>query len=390
MAKKHYAYINKDMLIWARSETPFVSTSAVEAKQKSIKAEKLDLWERGEELPSINEAKKLATLYKVPLACFYLSSPPEKAPKNYVDRRTYGDTVYCEASYELWKEIGRITQNRKIMIDFTDGKTNYKKIPSFDSSASVMDIAETMREFFGLKPPYRTKRYYRGNAFSFFRNILESKGIIVAQITDVSLNEMKGLSIYYDVYPIIAVNNKDYERAKVFSLFHELAHIIRRSSSLCMIDFDDRNDEEEKICDSIAAEILMPVNSFIVEVEKIRDEYHCWSTPCLQAVGDRFAVSSASVVRRLYELNIISYSEYQTIYKKLSEEFEGKRLALEKTYKKDTIIKWDIRYLSKEGYLFPRIVVSAYHRGDLSYGELCHALNLKSKYIDSIERAVML
>ena len=253
-----------------------------------------------------------------------------------------------------------------------------------------MDIAETMRKFLGLKPPYRTKSFYRGNAFNYFRNIIESKGIIVAQITDVSLDEMKGLSIYYDVYPIIAVNNKDYERAKVFSLFHELAHIIRRSSSLCMIDFDDRNDEEEKICDSIAAEILMPVTSFYAEAEKIRDEFNCWSTPCLQAIGDRFAVSSASVVRRLFELNIISYSEYQIIYKKLSEEFEAKKQALEMAGKKDKIIKWHIRYLSKEGYLFPRIVVSAYHRGDLSYGELCRALNSKSKHIDSIERAVML
>lgn len=390
MAKKHYAYINKDMLIWARGETPFVSTSDVEARQKSIKAEKLDLWERGEELPSINEVKKLAALYKVPLACFYLSEPPEKAPKKYVDRRTYGNTVYCETSYELWKEIERITQNRKIMLDFTDGKTSNEKIPSFDSSVSVIDIADTMRNYLGLKPPYRTKSYYKGNAFNFYRNIIESKGIIVAQITDVSLDEMKGLSIYYDVYPIIAVNNKDYERAKVFSLFHELAHIIRRSSSLCMIDFDDRNDEEEKMCDRIAAEILMPVTAFKAEVEKIRNEYHCWSTPCLQAIGDRFAVSSASVVRRLFELNIISYLEYQNIYKKLSEEFEAKKLALEMADNKELIIKWHVRYLSKEGYLFPRIVVSAYHRGDLSYGELCRTLNLKSKYIDSIERAVML
>lgn len=390
MAKKQFAYINKDMLIWARGETPFTSTSDVEARQKSIKAEKLDQWERGEELPSISEAKKLAALYKVPLACFYLSAPPEKAIKNYVDRRTYSGAVYRETSYELWKEIGRITQNRKIMLDITDGITNNEKIPSFDAGAPVMDIAETMRKFLGLKPPYRTKSFYRGNAFNYFRNIIESKGIIVAQITDVSLDEMKGLSIYYDVYPIIAVNNKDYERAKVFSLFHELAHIIRRSSSLCMIDFDDRNDEEEKICDSIAAEILMPVTSFYAEAEKIRDEFNCWSTPCLQAIGDRFAVSSASVVRRLFELNIISYSEYQIIYKKLSEEFEAKKQALEMAGKKDKIIKWHIRYLSKEGYLFPRIVVSAYHRGDLSYGELCRALNSKSKHIDSIERAVML
>lgn len=70
MAKKNYAYINKDMLIWARGETPFATTSDVEAQQKGIKAEKLELWERGEELPSITEAKKLAS--------FFLSAPPER------------------------------------------------------------------------------------------------------------------------------------------------------------------------------------------------------------------------------------------------------------------------------------------------------------------------
>ena len=390
MAKKNFAYINKDMLIWARGETPFATTADVEAQQKGIKAEKLALWENGEELPSITEAKKLASLYKVPFAAFFLSAPPEKAPKNYADRRTYGGTVYRETSYGLWKEIERITQNRKIMLDYSDGETEYEEIPAFDGNASVKDIARTIREFLGIKPPYRTKSLYKANAFSYFRGILEAKGIIVAQITEVSLAEMKGLSMYYDKYPIIAVNNKDYERAKVFSLFHELAHIIRRSSSLCMIDFDERNDDEEKLCDKIAAEILMPDASFKSVAKELKEEYYGWSSPCLQAIGDRFAVSSAAVVRRLYELGIISYPEYQKLYKKLSDEFEAKKLAEDMAQDDDFRIKFYIKYLSKEGYLFPRIVVSAYNRGDLSYGELCQTLNMKSKHISSIERAVML
>ena len=94
MAKKNYAYINKDMLIWARGETPFATTSEVAAQQKGIDAEKLEKWEKGEELPSVTEAKKLAAMYKVPFATFFLSAPPEKTPKSYVDRRTYGGAVY--------------------------------------------------------------------------------------------------------------------------------------------------------------------------------------------------------------------------------------------------------------------------------------------------------
>lgn len=34
-------------------------------------------------MPSITEAKKLANLYKVPFATFYLSNPPEKKTKAY-------------------------------------------------------------------------------------------------------------------------------------------------------------------------------------------------------------------------------------------------------------------------------------------------------------------
>ena len=68
----------------------------------------------------------------------------------------------------------------------------------------------------------------------------------------------------------------------------------------------------------------------------------------------------------------------------------AKKLAEDMAQDDDFRIKFYIKYLSKEGYLFPRIVVSAYNRGDLSYGELCQTLNMKSKHISSIERAVML
>ena len=84
--------------------------------------------------------------------------------------------------------------------------------------------------------PFKNKSAYRNNGFNYYRALLEHYGIMVAQITGVSLSEMRGISMYYDTFPIIAINNKDFERAKVFSLFHEVAHLVRRSSSLCLID----------------------------------------------------------------------------------------------------------------------------------------------------------
>ena len=88
MGKKNYAYVNKDMLIWARLETPFSTTELVELACPAISAKNLDAWEKGEDLPSISEAKKLAALYKIPFAAFYLSEEPSKKIKRYTDRRT--------------------------------------------------------------------------------------------------------------------------------------------------------------------------------------------------------------------------------------------------------------------------------------------------------------
>ena len=391
MPAKNYAYVNKEMLIWARGETPFSVPEEAAVYLSGISAEQLIAWENGSDLPSINEAKKLAALYKVPLACFYLSEPPEKRVKKYTDRRTMNGTVYCETSYELWSEIGRITSNREKLLEFadTDEIGNYP-LPTFTPDKTVDDIADELRGFLGVQLPFKTKSAYKNNAFNYFRRAFEHRGIAVSQISGVSLNEMRGLSICYDTCPIIAINNRDFERAKVFSLFHELAHLVRRSSSLCRIDFDERNDEEEKICDNIAAATLLPKKPFLEIAKKIFAKYDEWSSVSLQAVGDKFGVSSVVVLRRLYELGSIRKSMYIKIYKILNDEFEANRELIEQSRRgKNIPVHFYVKYLNQQGYLFPRAILNAHANGKLTYGEMCKTLNVNSKHIGNIERAVM-
>lgn len=388
MGKKKYAYINKELLVWARSVTPFETTLDVQGRI-GIDASKIDAWERGEDLPSINEAKKLASLYKVPFATFFLSEPPSIEPRPYTDRRTFNGTVYRETSYELWSEIGRIIGNRDKMLEYADEENDYEALPKFDKSVSPKEIADTMRDYLGLELPFRNKSVYK-NAYNYYRYVFESHGIMVAQITGISLEEMKGISIYYDRFPIVAVNNKDYDRPKAFSLFHELAHLVRRSSSLCLIDFDDRNDDEEKLCDKIAAEIMMPQKEFLNVADKFSVIYHEWSTECLENIADKFAVSTVSVIRRLYELDKVTNSEYQRIYKELMEDFTAKQEQIEAAKdKKSLFVPYYAKYLNKEGYLFAKVIMSSYSKGIISYGEMCQTLNVSRAHIDKIERAVM-
>lgn len=385
MSSRIFAYVSPEMLRWARSETPFKNVPDV-ATKLSLNVEDILAWESGLTYPSITNAKKLAKLYDVPLACFYLPCPPAKKPRPYVDRRTAYGVSGVEISYSLWREIRRIMFNREIIVDLLNEETkSLSSIPLVNSSDSVEVVASTIRDFLNIKLPFKYKSSYGNNAYNFFRDVIEKKGIMVAQITAVDKNEIKALSIFYDTVPIIAVNGKDWERSKVFSLFHEMAHLVRRSSSLCSIDFETTNDSEEQICNSIAAATLLPKHEFNEVSSRNYLYYGEWTDLCLQKIADSFGTSTSVVLRRLYSLKIIDATYFFNRLKELNDSF----LDSGADNKNGFPVEYFYKYINMEGRLFPRVLFSAYSRGDVSYGELCRNLNLSPVHIGNVEQAVM-
>ena len=392
MANKNIAYINKDMLVWARSETPFAnSPDQLLLRFPRISLDNLKKWESGEELPSIREAKDLANIYKLPFASFFLSKTPVKKPKRYTDRRTVLGTEYGEMSYELWSEITRICADRDTLLEFSDEDSfPTSLIPTVNETDSVETVSDIIRSFLKLPISFKFKKEYGSSSFNYFRNILEKHGIIVAQISSVSLSEMKGLSIYEDQFPIIAINNKDFERAKTFSLFHEVAHLIRRSSSLCLIDDDIRNDDEEKICDRIAAEVLMERTEFTRIATSIFSREGEWNNISLLNLADKFGVSTVAAFRRLHDLSIISEKQYYDMYRDINAAFEENIKAIEAARAgKDIPFYFHVRYVNSHGHLLPKMIVTAQSTGRITLGEACKIMNIKSKYYGDIARAVM-
>ena len=381
------AYINSTMLKWAREQTPFKTVDDVAKRNSIIQANKLAEWEDGLALPSLTAAKALASLYKLPFAAFFLDVPPEKPTVKYQDRRTITGSLYRDDNYELWAETQRVNNNRDIIVDlYAEAQIEPNRIPSFDENTSIDEMADSIRCFLGIQTPFKYKKNYGYNAFRYYRDVLERHDICVAQINGVELSEMKGFSLAYETIPIIGINGKDYERAKVFSLFHELAHIIRRTSSLCMVNFDVRNDEEEKLCDKIAATILMPKDSFLTVAKQILTKEKEWTIVCLGKIADKYGVSIASVIRRLFDVDLIKWREYQDLYQMAEAGFIESQANKHGSPRAEEYQK----YLNKQGFLFSRTLFDAYGRGSLTYGELCKTLNLNSRYVGSLERAVML
>lgn len=383
MGNKNYAYINCKMLKWARERTP-IKLEEIPMRMKEFSSEQIENWENGTEYPSINQAKKLCNLYDIPFAALYLSKLPDADNTTYIDRRTYKDNLDGEISYELWKEINRLKSCRECAIELLN-LDEYKNVfKNINLKFSTNDISTKIRELFNIETPFKNKTAYSNNAFNYFRNKIESRGVMVLQIENISIKEIRGISLNYEILPIIAVNKNDSDRAKVFTLFHEIAHLVRRTSNLCLIDFNEREDEEEKICNSLAANILIPE----IALDSIINGKDLSDDRVITNLSDRYAVSKFVIIKRLYDLNKIDFVLYKSKYKKYLDIFNEIK-EIKKKQGQKIIVTQDKKLISSSGKLYPKIILDAYYEGKISFGEVCNTLNINSHYIDSIERMVM-
>ncbi|MFR3342152.1 MAG: ImmA/IrrE family metallo-endopeptidase [Clostridia bacterium] len=383
MGNKNYAYINCEMLKWARERTP-IKIEEIPLRMKEFSNEQIENWENGTEYPSVNQAKKLCNLYDIPFAALYLSKLPNVDNTTYIDRRTYMDNLKGDISYELWKEINRLKSCRECAIELLNLEEYRNVFKDINPNFSTNDISTKIREIFNIETPFKNKTAYSNNAFNYFRNKIESKGVMVLQIENISIKEIRGISLNYEILPIIAVNKNDSDRAKVFTLFHEIAHLVRRTSNLCLIDFNEREDEEEKICNNLAANILIPE----ITLDSIINGKDLSDDRVITNLSDRYAVSKFVIIKRLYDLNKIDFVLYKSKYEKYLDIFNEIKKIKKKQGQK-IIVTQDKKLISSSGKLYPKIILNAYYEGKISFGEVCNTLNVNSRYIDNIERMVM-
>lgn len=137
-------------------------------------------------------------------------------------------------------------------------------------------------------------------------NILENLGIIIIQIKnpDNRFDDFDGLSEIVNSIPVIVLLDgiKDGARQR-FTIAHELGHLV--------LNINNDELDEEKICNRFASALLMPKEAIINEFGYSRGNINFFE---LTAFKNEFKVSYTAIVYRLKDLNIIS--EY--LYKKLS------------------------------------------------------------------------
>ena len=115
---------------------------------------------------------------------------------------------------------------------------------------------------------------------------------------------MRALCIFHNKIPIILLNGKDSVNGRIFSLFHELTHLLLGKSAICG---DDENTQEEIFCNSVAGEFLVPGDDLI---KNINPGLAVLSYKSLRNLYNLYGVSEHVIVRRLLDTNQITRNEY--------------------------------------------------------------------------------
>lgn len=384
MGKKQFAYINGEILKWLREQTPLSLFDVSEIL--SINQSDLMLWEDKQYLPSITQARKLAKLYKVPLASLYLSEVPKISLVRYVDRRTQ-TTDIPKITASLWDKLYEMVSYRHAAIELLDNEDFYFNTLGIDINANETDLSLQIRKWLGIKTPINISAF-KGSSFNYFKSFFEAKNILVFRFSSIPVEEVRGISLHYNVLPFIGVNNNDSDAAKTFTLFHELTHILKRNSSMCSVEEFDSDTKEELYCNRVAAEVLMP-KAILKEDKHISRIINNWDDNEVDKCSRRYGVSKQALIRKLYDIKLIDKELFESKNTQYQEEYLQIKKQHEIFNKKQEVkLKYSTLLLSRIGNLYPSIVFDALYSGKITYGQVSQYLNVKTKHISKIESAV--
>ncbi len=385
MAKSIPAIITPEVLQWARL-LDLITVEEISTKLK-VAPERIESWENGTEYPTFNQAKSMAKQYRVPFAYLYLPDTPHKTKRlDKVDYRTFGNAGLSAMSRELRWFLRDIEERRDTMIElYNESETEIvgfqKRVNGTDNENEIASEIRTI-----LKIDDKKQNHFRKPevALSYCISELENLGFLVFQATKIDPEEMRGLSIAYEEFPIIALNRKDEPSARLFTLFHEIVHILTQTSGICndMVSNEMLQNNIEMFCNRVAGIALVPETTLKSNGNIAKIKQYGFDDSYIYALARDFAVSREVIINRLWKVGIISKQTYFDTLKRYTDEYKEY-----KKNKKSGFLPPAIDKGSQVGKLYTKAVLSALHSETISPRQASnYLLGLHMQHFSAIER----
>jgi Zn-dependent peptidase ImmA (M78 family) len=366
--------------VWAREKAGLrVEESAAKLK---IPADRLRQWESGDKRPSIAQLRKVGALYKRPLAVFFLAEPPRDFDPQREFRRLPGVTPQNE-SPELRQALRLALFRREAARDLYERLG--ESIPAIRDAAHPNEdadmVGERIRKLLGITWRAQLDWPSAYAALNAWRDAVEQLGVLVLQTGDVALNEMRGTSIAHGPLPVILLNNADAPHGRIFTLVHELAHILLENDGHRTSAIEGRRLPEdqrlERVGNAFAAAALMPRTEFLTEAARYPAAMD-GDDAALRYFANRIKVSPEAILRRLISLHRVPAS----IYREKRRAWQERPWYSPPTSEGGPSI--EVRIISSAGRPFVGLVLEAFHRNVVSSADVSDYLGVQLKHVHKL------
>ncbi len=354
------------VLRFARSEAGFSVTEA--ARRAGISADRLADFEQDDRAsePTLAQLRKLAEVYDRTLAFFLLPAPPDSDLPAIHDFRSLGDDGISPA---VRREMRKAERRRSVLIEFEPiprwelGDINLDQVGTEDAAALV-------RERLGVTVQDQAAQPNHDGALRLWTGALEDAGTAIFQMSRVSSDECRGFSVYHDIAPIIMLNGSEPAGARIFTLMHELCHLLLRDGGVCTVWNDQQT---ERRCNRFAAQLLMP-GPAISDVAFGEDADHDVSR-----VARRFQVSRDAAAIRLRELGLITQDDVDAVR---AETVDRLAIARAKQKESDGGPPYFRTHLRNLGDRYVTSVLDAHRDGRIDFSDVTTFLEAKTGTVD--------
>lgn len=376
--------VEPKVLLWAR-ESMGLGIQEI-AKKLQVSENTLEKWESGQKKPTLTQIEKLAKIYKRPLAVFFLPKPPEEPPLPKDFRSLPGEKkavfspktrLAIRRARRLQALAGELVKslNREIIPQI--GKVNVSDNPEI--------VANRIREQLGVALQMQFNWEDENKALNGWKRAIEKSGILIFQIS-MPIEETRGFSLDQGKLPVIVLNLSDSPNGRIFSLFHEYAHLLLNDSGICdMEDVDDFPGEgklTEKFCNHFAGALLVPKDALLThEIMKSKNYPLEFPDEILKELAKSFKVSQEVILRRLLTFGL-STGDF---YKRKRREWEAKA---KEGQKKE---RWGRqnppkKCVQENGVPFVSLVLETHREEKITYRDVADYLTIPLKHLPKVEQ----
>jgi Zn-dependent peptidase ImmA (M78 family) len=310
--------ITPAVLEWAIREAGLSTGQAAELLR--IPEATIEAWIDARARPGMTDLRRLAAVLHRPLATFLLPAPPVLTAAH-VDFRhpTGADRATLDPQERLIiRDASRV--QRAVSWVLREMGSSPVALPSTTIRNAPHAMASRMRRVLAERStePFPAQGTAT-DAQAWWRAALEATGALVFFLP-VGEGSARGFSIWDDHAPLIVVNTFWRPEARIFTMLHELGHLVTRSNSACLEQGDGprvpSDDPAERWCEAFAAQVLIPEPELI----GVLTTKHGWrkgqavqDLAVGRAIGRHFKVSTTAAVLRLIGIGAATWSLYRSI-----------------------------------------------------------------------------